>query len=231
MADITNTYSTAGTFSDTIPANCIKVVLKAWGGGGAGAGSTTGSALKAGGSGAQCVIKTINNPIYGQALSIIVAALRSGTTGNAANGNDSYVTVNAVEVCRAKGGASAVNNVPGVGSTSGGVGDLVYSGGNGGVGGSGTQGGGGAGADSNGNGANAINQAGGNSIVDGGDGGNGANADTLASINGFSGSAPGGAGGGGYMEPSQSNGYGGNGALGRVIVIYTINESKHHFIL
>lgn len=213
----TDTFTTSGTW--TAPANVYSATFEAWGGGGAGGGATASGASGGGGAGGQYAKKTYSvNPGYN--YTVTVSTITSGTTGNGANGGDSQVSdPSSTTVVLAKGGTGggADNGAGGLGSTTGGIGDLVYKGGSGTGGGAGQGGGGGGGAGSTGNGGGSSNNLGGTGTSsNGGDGGTG----PTSRAAGGSGSNYGGAGAGGYHPngPSQN---GGDGAPGLVTVTYT----------
>ena len=107
----------------------------------------------AGGAGGTHVLSTIT-VTPGQIIYYTVGASRAGTTGAAANGNDSWVNKSANSAptlstngVLAKGGQSAVLTTQGTGSTTGCIGTTPYRGGSGSVGGA-TSGGGGSGSTS-----------------------------------------------------------------------------------
>lgn len=228
MPTVVKSYTTSGTYTDTIPSNCSTILIECWGGGGAGAGSLVAVSARAGAAGGQYAKRTISNPTSGQAISITVAGTKTGTTGNAGSGNDSYVSINSVEQCRAKGGAGATTNTGGLGSTTNGIGDTVYAGGSGAIGSDlAYSGGGGSGANSDRTGQNAVTYIGGNSTRDGGDGGNGGLYVESVDNNGVTGIVPGGGGGGAMCGLTSA--IGGNGASGTVKITYTIVNIANHF--
>jgi hypothetical protein len=215
----TLTYDTAGSFSTTIPSGATIMVIECYGGGGTGEGLVV-AGTGGGGAGGQYAKKTINSPTSGQTVNITVAASRIGINGLGRNGNDSYVSVNSIEECRAKGGAGG-RSTGANGSTSGGVGDTVNAGGNGAAASSDGGGGGGcggtSGAGGNASGITAGTGGGGNA----GSGGNGASGSGGTS-DGISGYPYGGAGGGGFVLTSGSAN-GGNGGQGFVKIIFYLS--------
>ena len=212
------TGASSGTW--TVPANVYSIKIDAWGGGGAGAGrSTTGTGGMAGGAGGSRSTTTIS-VTPGQTIYYSIGAARAGTTGNAADGNDTWVS----EVSNAaptvstdgvvsKGGKSAVGTTAGTGSTTGCVGTSSR-GGSGRLGGV-TSGGGGSSAGTTLDGTDATGRAGATAPTGGGNGGGG----HASGGNGTAGSSPGGGGGGAYKNNTTGRS-GGGGAAGRVILTY-----------
>jgi len=123
----------SGAGSWTVPANVTSITFDLWGGGGAGAGTVNNSAGGlAGGAGGTHVLSTIT-VTPGQVIYYTVGASRTGTTGAAANGNDSWVNKSANSAptlstngVLAKGGQSAVLTTQGTGSTTGCIGTTPY---------------------------------------------------------------------------------------------------------
>ena len=212
----------SGSGSWIVPSNVYSIKIDAWGGGGAGAGqSTTGTGGLAGGAGGSHSISTIS-VTPGQIIYWVVGASRTGTSGNAANGNDTWVNelvnsapTSSTDGVLAKGGKSAVGTTAGVGTTTNSVGQTIYRGGSGRVGGV-TSGGGGSGAGTSANGTDATGTAGATAPSGGGNGGSG----HASGGNGTAGSTPGGGGGGAFKNNTTSRN-GGAGAAGRVILTYT----------
>ncbi|OFY37437.1 MAG: hypothetical protein A2W91_15100 [Bacteroidetes bacterium GWF2_38_335] len=203
-------YTTNSTF--TVPAGVSQIQVECWGGGGAG-GAGGGSNAQGGGGGAGGqYVKSLIAVSSGSTYNVNVGT--GGTTASA-NGNDSWFLSNSTIL--AKGGqggtAYAGGAAGGVGSTTNGIGDLIYRGGNGANGGAGLSGGGGGGAGSGGNGGNASGiTSGTGTAVNGGNGGAG----TIAnSANGGAGSIYGGGGGG-----ATRSGTIGSGASGYVRITY-----------
>lgn len=216
----TNVGASSGTW--TVPANVYSIKIDAWGGGGAGAGqSTSGTGGLAGGAGGSRSTTTIS-VTPGQTIYYNIGAARTGTSGNAADGNDTWVsklsntapTVSTDGVV-AKGGKSAVGTTQGAGSTTGCVGTSSR-GGSGRVGGA-SSGGGGSSAGTTLAGVDATGTAGATAPAGGGNGGAG----HASGGNGTAGSTPGGGGGGAYKNNTTSR-TGGSGAAGRVILTYSV---------
>jgi hypothetical protein len=197
----------------TCPAGVLKVNAEAWGGGGAGAGRTT-QGTGGGGAGGQYAKKFVS-VVPSTSYTISIATTRTGTTGNALDGNDTYF--GSTSTLLAKGGKSGTDIAAGIGSTTSGVGDVVYAGGSGAPpNGTTGSGGGGSGAGSTGTGNSASTTTGGAAkSLNGGAGGNGR---TTAGA-GAAGSVYGG-GGGGAWRSTATNRAGGSGAAGLIRINY-----------
>jgi gliding motility-associated-like protein len=210
----------------TVPAGITKVIVQAWGGGGGGGGAFSESEVSV---------------TPGTTFSVTVGAGGIGGTptnnvaGNGVAGGDSWFTSSTTTLVLAKGGSGGTRragstSAPGGagGSTASGIGMFMFSGGNGGNGGSdfGHGGGGGASAGYNaagGNGTNALNSG------CSGVGGNGGIA-PLGGVDGPTGNAhwsrthdadshgAGGAGSGEYNAKGGTDGYGGAGGDGMVVL-------------
>ena len=217
-AIVTNTFTANDTW--TAPAGVLAITVEAWGGGGAGGGASTAGAEGAGGAGGQYAIKTNLAVTPGTSYAIVVAGTTAGTTGTGSAGGDTTFGDSTVV---AQGGAGGTNNNSGagIGSTTGGVGDIVYAGGDGSASPANSQAGaGGGGAGSAGAGANAMGTtAGGGTPENGGTGGAGRTTDGV----GNAGSNYGGGGGGGVRTGGTSRA-GGNGAAGFVRITYVAPE-------
>jgi hypothetical protein len=196
----------------TCPAGVLKVNAEAWGGGGAGAGRTT-AGTGGGGAGGQYAKKFVS-VVPSTSYTVTIAATRTGTTGNALDGNDTWF--GSTGSLLAKGGKSGTDIAAGIGSTTSGVGDVVYAGGSGAPpNGTTSSGGGGGGAGSTGTGNNASTTTGGAAkSLNGGKGGNGRTTDGAGAAG-----AVYGAGGGGAWR-STTNRAGGNGAAGLIRINY-----------
>lgn len=210
------TKTSAGTYEWECPERVYSLTVELIGGGAPGVGSPAGSTQKGGGgSGGQYVIKTIT-VTPGTNYSYVVASARSGTSGNGSNGYDSSF---GGSIVLAKGGIPGNGTTGGIGSTSGGIGDIVYSGGNGANAGT-NPGGGGGGAGTSGNGNNAILNEGGTSKSQFGGAGGDGGINNLSHYNGYAGSSAGGGGGGAWgITPTFTSG--GAGAIGFSRLTYT----------
>ena len=210
----------------TVPAGVTSVKVEVWGGGGGGGGCQgtgfSGTNVGSGGGGGAYNVMTLS-VIPGQSYTISIGAGGSvGDDANGGSGGNTTVTGSAGTVT-ATGGAGGVRR----GGAAGGGGSGFNNGGNGGVGTSnGAGGGGGAGNKTptlTGNGGAGTNSAaggGGTGTITGGAGGA---AQTGSDNSGNSGIVPGGGGGGGrssgFLKGANS---GGRGAVGQVVLTYTV---------
>lgn len=126
--------STPGNGSWVKPAGVTSVQVECWGGGGAGGGAAASKSAGAGGASGQYAKKIITYGSAEQTISYTVGASTTGTTGAGATGNDTTWNTNVVV---AKGGAGGLAGVGSsstgdtLGSSVGGIGDLVITGENG----------------------------------------------------------------------------------------------------
>lgn len=220
-ASFTDTYSTAGTTTWTVPPGVTSITVAARGAGGAGGGSnspTTGARGAAGGGGGAYALSTLS-VTPGQQLTIVVPGQAAGALAAAgANGSPAFVGPDAVPanaLVRAAGGSGGAANTAGGSPAAGAGGTAAAS-----VGTTRTAGtNGGAGATTSNN--NAVSGAGGAGANSGGAGG--------ASVTSVTNTGPGNAGtasgGGGSGSRSRQNAAlsqtGGNGAAGSVVITYT----------
>lgn len=228
---VTELLTTTGAGTWTKPTGITSITVECWGGGGAGGGASQNTSAAAGGAGGQYAKKTITYSSAQQSISYLVGA---GGTAGAGLGGDGVSTTWETNVVVAVGGsggeAAAVSGVTsngGVGSTVGGIGDVVYAGGSGGGGyyfglsGNYISGAGGGGAGSTGPGGSAsLNTAGTGTPELGGNGAAGIN--NITPVAGTAGSIYGG-GGSGASKSSGANINGGAGARGVVRVSYQSN--------
>ena len=210
------TFSTPGTYTFTVPAGVTTLNVQAWGSGG-GADNTKN---KAGGGGAFAgsnSLTVISGGIY---------TIKVGAGAGAATGNDG-VDSSFGSLVIAKGGNGGSNFGKG-GLASASTGAIKFNGGDGGSStGNGGAGGGGAGGTlavglvgaNTGNNSGGTGGAGGN--IGGGAGGNGGD----ISNNGTNGSFPGGGGG----EKGKNGGSSGGGGNGQVIVSWVPNPTITSF--
>lgn len=214
FGQVTQTFTSSGTF--TVPANVYILKVEVWGGGGAGGGSNINKQAGGGGGGGAY---TFNNSISvtpGEVISYTVGAGGVGVVaGNGSNGGSS--TFKGVNAGGGFGGLRATT-VPGAGGT-GGTGG--FNGGSGRVGTSSTGGGGGssAGPGISGTGSvgiSATSNTGATAPSGGGNGGDGS-----SSSSGNNGLNPGGGGGGSADAPGSNQFAGGNGGIGQIKITYT----------
>jgi large repetitive protein len=215
----TDTYSTAGSTTWTVPAGVTSITVEARGGGGAGGGSTnagTGVARGGAGGGGGAFASSTLSVTPGQQLTIVVPGQASGSSGaSGANGSPAFVGPDgnsANALVRAAGGSGGAGNTSGNtpaggagGTVAGSVGTTRTAGANGADGASGfgiSSGAGGAGAQSGGTGGAGIGTVGG-------------------TANGNAGNPPGGAGGGSRTSQNGGSQTGGSGAVGRVVISYS----------
>ena len=211
----TQTYNAVGTYTFTVPAGVTSITVQAWGaGGGGGTGNVTNGDRTGGGGGA--FASSVLSVTPGSNITVIVG--NGGTTGN----NGGNTTFGATLVVAA-GGTSGSNTNPGGlgGLVAASTGTIRFAGGNGGNRANNNPGGGGGGGGSatpsanGGNGGNGtgagIGGVGGSGQGNGGGGGN----DGAVGLNG---NGPGGGGGG----KGESGATSGNGAVGQVIITWTL---------
>lgn len=218
------TWSVVGTYTWTAPANVTEIVVRLWGGGGGGGGTLKNTTSKGGGGAGGQYVQKVVSVIPNTTYTVVAGAGGTANVGNGTTGGDSTFAATTAVAKGGGGGQGFPNNgkpghlaLGGLGSTAGGVGDIVYRGGNGSDGTTDATGGaGGGGAGTTGDGGNAAgNTAGSGTSLNGGSGGQG-----LASQgDGNAGNVAGGGGGGGYAT-SRPNSTGGIGADGRVEITY-----------
>ncbi len=212
---VTNVFNTSGSF--LVPAGVTQVTVEAWGGGGGGRVSVTTDRRAGGGGGAYA--RSLIPVVPGNSYNYVVGA--GGTAGDP-GGNGGNSSWDDGSLLLAIGGTGAFGNTGGSGgAAASSVGNqATFSGGNGGNRGTNNGGGGGGGgsAFTNANGGNGSagtttgTGAGGTGTGAGGAGG------VPPSGAGQNGLAPGGGGGG----ASENATVAGNGAAGRIRVIYSI---------
>ena len=193
----TDTYSTAGSFTWTAPANVTSVQAECWGGGGGGS--------RDGGGGGAYSKKTIS-VTPGNNYTVRVAAAGVALTSG---GGDSWFSTSSTVL--AKGGelgndGETTNGLGGAAAS--GIGDVKYSGGNGAL--IDNAGGGGSSAGTAAAGTSTTTGAGAIAPTGGGDGGSGSVSGTATA-----GTSPGGGGGGTILGTAA------NGAVGKVVLTYT----------
>ncbi len=216
-AQVTQTFTTNGTF--IVPAGVTSLQVEAWGGGGAGGGgngSTFGGTRSGGGGGGGAFTRNNTLGVFsGQVINYTIGA--GGTGVNGGNGGNGSASVFSTVTAAGGFGGSAGNSGDATGNGgAGGVGG-TFSGGNGATAVSASSGGGGGSAGSLGNGNAGGTPLGG--IGGAGTSGNGATGVTTASIAGTNATFLGGGGGGARVNGNNDRA-GGNGFQGQIIVTY-----------
>ena len=224
FAQVSQTFSTVGTTSFTVPAGISSLRVECWGGGGAGGGCTA-TPYATGGGGAGGAYSS-NNSLSVTACSTYTVIVGTGGVGASARVGGAGGSSSFGNLVTANGGSGG--GVNGTGASINGIGaDITigntYDGGSGGTGtatssSSGVSGAGGGGAGASGDGGNASSGSAG-AAGSGGGGAGAAGKNTTGG--GTAGSAPGGGGSGGRNAGTGSVQTGGNGGKGQVKVTYT----------
>lgn len=214
----TETFTTAGTFTNgwTAPAGVFSVTAETWGGGGgSGGGTSTSLPGGSGGGGGAYASKVISvTPASSYTYVVGAAGLKDGGTA----GGDSSFTGNASAQSLACGGTSGAANggTAGAGGTTAcSDGTTEFAGGAGAAGAGTSGGGGGESAGTTATGGSASGTTGGTG-TDGTDG----SAGQLVGVNGVAGNNPG-AGAGGSGRRSGGSELGASGGVGQVKLTYT----------
>jgi uncharacterized repeat protein (TIGR01451 family) len=201
------TFSTPGTYTFTVPSAVTSITVQAWGGGGGARGDGTD---RRGGGGGGAYASSIIPVTTGQTYTVVVGTGGISTSNPGQSGQSSTFGNNLVV---AAGGTGGSNDGGAGGTVAASIGTIRYAGGTGGTRGD-TGGGGGGGSalttGNGGNGANGSGSVGGAGGIGTGNGGAGGN----SGQSGNEGLAPGGGGGGRGTNGPVS----GNGAAGRVVV-------------
>lgn len=230
---VTDTYTTEGNHTWTVPAGITSITVEAWGAGGGGGGTLSQllpySNPRAGGGGGGAYSQVQLTVAPGDVINLQVGF--AGIGGNSNNdgtaGGASSADILGSTVISADGGQGgsfrtsndAVGTATGLGGTSG-IG-FMFAGGNGGPNNSTSNG-------SGGGGAGGTTQAGTNGTTTaagiGGTvgGGNGGDPTTTNDQNGNAGIAPGGGGSGSRRTLLQGSNQGGNGARGEIRITYCL---------
>lgn len=221
--EITQTITTTGAGSYTVPTGVTSINVEAWGGGGRGGSVTNNSNIGGGGGGGGAyAISTIS---VTPDSSISYSIGQGGNNLNVSGGRTIFGPTGATFV-EAAGGLGVSNSTSTTNGASGGgrsgnlsKGQITYLGGNGANGrGSGNNtrgGGGGSSAGSSQDGNNASGRTGGAAPTDGGAGGTAPNS---RNTNGVDGASPGGGGSGAARQ--SANRTGGAGANGQIRISY-----------
>lgn len=217
-------YTTAGTYTYTVPDDVTQVYVQAWGAGGRGA-TRSGRNGTGGGGGGGAYAAGMLDVVPGETYQVIVGVGgNSNSSTRAASSSFNYNNPNSIV---AEGGYNVANNTTNGGeggSIAGSIGTIRFAGGHGANGIDSRSGGGGgaAGTEENGhNGSGTTGGPGGN--YGGGSGGDGVTTNT----NGNPGNAPGGGGSGARRTSSTRDG--GAGADGQVIITPIITIGKPIF--
>jgi hypothetical protein len=214
---VSTTYSTAGTFTYTIPAGyTATLTVEVWGGGGGGGGGN--NAAGGGGGGAYARSQYLNASAGNYTVTVGAAGTAGASGVQAGDGGESSFSRTGITTLSAAGGNGGNNNSGGNGAAAGTSGNQANrKGGNGGDNMNGAGGGGGSSpsATADGvNGANGSNSGGGagGTLIGGGAGGRGSDQD--GNPNADPGVQPGGGGGGRAGGGGTSK----VGGVGRVVV-------------
>lgn len=249
------TFETPGSGTWTVPSGVTSIILKSWGGGGAGGSAYSGTAtlntqVRGGGGAGGSFAGTTIAVTPGQVINFTIGAggqsSMEGFTDSSVgqSGGATIASLNSVTLVEAVGGAAGVNRsgtnvvIGGNGGTStqsGNTGTILFYGGNGGTGGAGGAGGGGGSAGEQGNGGSTTSYIAGAAGAGGGVAGE-AGLNTTAP--GSNGKIPGGGGAGGAVRnpsPFASNNItkiGGSGGNGKLMIIipeirYTLATSSN----
>lgn len=224
------TATSLGSGQTKPPAGCTSVSIECWGGGGAG-GSVVkdgafpnGAAGGAGGSYAFAEFEiTEGQTIYFFVGSKGTGSTASSTNGKRINGTQSWINLvsntkpttlsQGILAVGGQGGQSRHTDaiLPGIGTTAGCIGEVVFAGGNGATGSNTQSGGGGGGATYSGNGRNA------NGFIGGNQGGAGRMVSGNGNMGIFWYLSPGAGGSGALLKDGLAGSYlGGNGADGQI---------------
>lgn len=214
------TFTTPGANTFTVPAGVTQVTVEAWGGGGRGGARASGSNVNLAGGGGGAYAQSVITVTPGTTYTVTVG---TGSTTTAAGGDSWFINNTTI---LAKGGSSVADNsnAAGVGGlATASFGTIKFNGGFGGTGTGTIFGGGGGSSAGTASAGNYINnstnsQSGATAPTGGGPGGTGGQNGTAGSIGGF----PGGGGGGGYRAGNGTLQPPGNGANGQVIVSWTV---------
>lgn len=222
FGQVTQTFTTTGSNSFTVPAGVTSLLVECWGGGGAGGGCTNTSNVTGGGGSGGAYSKEANLLVTPcSTYNVIVGAGGVGVSARAGGAGGSSSFGNSLTASGGSGGGVNGSAANGIGADIS-IGN-TYDGGAGGTGSSGTSGGGGGGAGSASDGGDAA--AGTAGAAGSGGGGAGA-AGRNTNGTGNAGNAPGGGGSGGRNGNASSTQIGGVGGRGQVKITYTcINYS------
>ncbi|MFV8372500.1 choice-of-anchor D domain-containing protein [Flavobacterium sp. LB2P74] len=219
------TFSTPGIYSFTVPAGINSINIEAWGAGGAGGGATGTNSSGGGGAGGGYARRNSYAVTPGANYTVTVGTGGIGSRGNGTAGGFSSLSSGATTYLLAVGGnaagATSMNNTYTTGATVVSLGNIGFTASLSYYGGKGGDGllGGGAGGSSAGTGSNGnsgIDQTGGAAVTGGVKGADG----SVESGDGAFGSPPGG-GGAGANAITKTDRSGGGGGNGQVIISWT----------
>lgn len=197
----TQTFSTPGTSTFTVPCDVTSITVEAWGGGGAGGGASANNSKGGGGGAGGSYASSILTVSPGQVIAYQVGSGAIGVTNVGAVGEGSWIVDATTVLAQGGAGGAAPNNTTvagGIGSIASSIGDILFAG------------------TSGANGTISIGGAGGQ----GANGGGGGGASRNTEGNGLIGTAPGGGGGGAFI-PNNRNHTGGSGGNGQIRITYT----------
>jgi hypothetical protein len=217
----TETFTTPGSDTFTVPVGVSQITVEAWGAGGRGGSRVSGNNQSYGGGGGGAYSISTIVVSAGDEINYTVGA---GSTSPSPGGNsEAFLNTSTTAFLRAVGGESVPNNssTGANGGLTGNIGDISYIGGNGADAIGSNGGGGGSSAGSTANGNNATDFNGAAAPFEGGNGGNG----IQGAGDGSPGISPGG-GGGGARRQGGSASTGGRGADGQIVITYTINTNN-----
>lgn len=202
------------------PAGVFSIKVESWGGGGAG-GGVSGSNAKSGGGGGGGAYTIVNSVAVspGTTYNITVGLGNTGSTGNGADGGNTFFNASTA-LANGGSGGGANDGAGGAGGTG------TFKGGNGYNGSGSNPGGGGGSGGTSSNGNSATNRNGASAVTGGGAGGDGPS----SANDGSDGNSPGGGGGGARKTKNGGNKSGGNGADGKLIISYTALTYKSQII-
>ncbi len=196
----TQTITTAGAGTFTVPCGVTSITVQCWGGGGAGGGTNANISLGGGGGAGGTYASSVFTVLPNTTFSYNVGAQSVTSSGTVVNGNPSWFGNTSTLFAQGGAGGAVPNGgivSGGTGSSTSSIGTILISGGNGANGNSTTGGAGGNGANSGGTGGVQV----------------------TTENDGNDGNVPGGGGGGAFL-PDNSNHIGGRGARGEIRITY-----------
>lgn len=198
----TETITTTGAGTWTVPCGVTSITVEAWGAGGSGGGTTADNSRGGGGGAGGTYVSSTIAVTPGTTYNLFVAPQNNGANSAGTKGQGSWFINNTTLFAEGGNGGAAPNGAAGA---AGGTGSIALS-----IGTTRIAGANGA------NGTNTVGGAGGGGANGGGAGGNQRN----TGGNGNAGTPPGGGGGGAYVN-NNTNRSGGNGARGEIRIAYT----------